>query len=465
MRRRTSIAAGRGQRALYSISYQQKTRRVTYTSQQNTGNRAVKSGKISVHRRRRKHRPQLPGTQKNFLKFVFRAHWYHPWFTFYTRTTIDTWITVETALTREAKRWWRPSAKRKESLYKRFRMGLPPCWGEWCPDALHGVLALKFKPFTNQDTAKKEIAGLCVLLQNKAGMMDGIVQIVLYDDFEFDRGPQGLNDYLWITYTQQPKSRHLWCGRIYQQQALGFVKDHLLLMPAKAASCPQLKTDTETEKRLNVFKRRSTSKMGMNTEQHNTSQNALVMEASFFRIACLCARKQNFSFQPNQHSLHWLWPAFYVGEGPLTTRTHGIFMEPRFYGQNYNTFWRHGSHYRLSGAAYRLLRIACRHPFYRSVSISVHGILFYFVKTRLLMPFWWYCVPLCLNQTYDIARFPSTGFAGGVFFCSFFCGIAASSAKHEVACHECCAGCNRFFVNPNSSLVSVPFCVLVFASL
>ena len=192
---------------------------------------------------------------KEFLKFVFERIDTTRDLHFYTRTTIDTLDYSGDGLNEGSKLVVAAFGEKKRELVQKVPDGITT-FAE-VSDALmplHGVLALKFKPFTNQDTAKKEIAGLCVLLQNKAGMMDGIVQIVLYDDFEFDRGPQGLNDYLWITYTRSNPSHDIYgVGEFISNKHWGCKGPFIVDARKKPHHAPQLKTDTETEKKIERF--------------------------------------------------------------------------------------------------------------------------------------------------------------------------------------------------------------------
>jgi 4-hydroxy-3-polyprenylbenzoate decarboxylase len=70
-----------------------------------------------------------------------------------------------------------------------------------------GVIMLPFEPFTDHSKAKKEISELCNSI-GKVTELQGIVQIVVHDAFEF--GKDVLKDYLWITYTRSNPSHDVY---------------------------------------------------------------------------------------------------------------------------------------------------------------------------------------------------------------------------------------------------------------
>jgi 4-hydroxy-3-polyprenylbenzoate decarboxylase len=70
-----------------------------------------------------------------------------------------------------------------------------------------GVIMLPFEAFTDSTKAKKEIADLCNSV-GKITELQGIVQVVLHDAFEF--GKDVLKDYLWITYTRSNPSHDIY---------------------------------------------------------------------------------------------------------------------------------------------------------------------------------------------------------------------------------------------------------------
>lgn len=72
---------------------------------------------------------------------------------------------------------------------------------------LPGVVMIKFNSYTTQTIAKKEIAEFSEALK-QLKQLDGIAQIVLFDDFDF--GKDKLQDYLWVTYTRSNPSHDIY---------------------------------------------------------------------------------------------------------------------------------------------------------------------------------------------------------------------------------------------------------------
>ena len=70
-----------------------------------------------------------------------------------------------------------------------------------------GVVMMSFNAFTDHKKAKLEIAELCKDIKT-ISELEGIVQIVLHDTFEF--GKDIVQDYLWITYTRSNPSHDIY---------------------------------------------------------------------------------------------------------------------------------------------------------------------------------------------------------------------------------------------------------------
>jgi 4-hydroxy-3-polyprenylbenzoate decarboxylase len=63
--------------------------------------------------------------------------------------------------------------------------------------------------FSNYENAKNEIHNLSVWINNNIKDFEGIVQIVIYDDFNFKNETLRMNDYVWITYTRSNPSHDI----------------------------------------------------------------------------------------------------------------------------------------------------------------------------------------------------------------------------------------------------------------
>lgn len=137
--------------------------------------------------------------------------------------------------------------------------------------------------------------------------------------------------------------------------------------------------------------------------------------------------------------------------------SHGIFMEPRFYGQNYNTFFE---------GLVAVPLLWCGLPVYYALPASTHFIslfpflfaaFFLYRKKKITNAILVLCVPLCLNSAYDIMSSLPRGFAGGLFFCSFYVVSMVHPQNVKWLAFNAAMAVVAFFVNPNSVLVSAPF--------
>lgn len=201
--------------------------------------------------------------------------------------------------------------------------------------------------------------------------------------------------------------------------------------------------------------------MGMNTESNITPHKTpLLWKLLFFvSLAFVLVNRILVFGQINIHYIDSDQPFMWAG---AVDYAHGIFMEPRFYGQNYNTFFE---------GLVAVPLIWCGIPVYYALPAATHFIavfpflftaFFLFRKNKITNAVLVLCVPLCLNQAYDIMSSLPRGFAGGVFFCSFFVVSLLHPQNMKWLAMNAVLAVIGFFVNPNSSLVSVPFFVFLF---
>lgn len=142
--------------------------------------------------------------------------------------------------------------------------------------------------------------------------------------------------------------------------------------------------------------------------------------------------------------------------------SEGNFFEPRFYGQNYNTFFE-------SLVAVPLLWAGM--PVYYAVPTATHFLfLFPFLFTAsylftnkkkengLLV----LVVLLCMPSGYDILNSLPRGFVTGVFFSSFFVISMVNPMRRVALIINLLMVLLGYFVNANSVLVTVPFVFYMF---
>ncbi len=145
-----------------------------------------------------------------------------------------------------------------------------------------------------------------------------------------------------------------------------------------------------------------------------------------------------------------------------TDYAKGLFHEPRYYGQEYNTYMEG-----LFAVPMLLLKV----PVYFAVPLATHFIsLFPFMftacylffnnkKTHALLTL---AVVLCLPAPYDLLNSLPRGFVTGLFFCSFFIINIVNPRNLIFVGINTLFGVIAYFVNPNSVLVSLPFLFYVF---
>ena len=152
---------------------------------------------------------------------------------------------------------------------------------------------------------------------------------------------------------------------------------------------------------------------------------------------------------------------FYMWHGAVDY-AKGKFYEPRFYGQDYNTFIE-------ALPAVPLLWLGI--PVYYALPLSTHLLAFFpfLFPATLLYRTKNYSVavvilalPLCLSLAYDIMSGIPRGFVGGLFFSSFFIlSIRQPENLRFIALNTTMAVAG-YFINPNSTLVAVPFLFYLF---
>ena len=125
---------------------------------------------------------------------------------------------------------------------------------------MEGVIGLELKKFTNYGNAKTEIQKLSeYILQNK-NEFNGVVQIVIYDDFVFEKDPKNLNDYVWITYTRSNPSHDIYgVGEITENKHWGCEGPMIIDARKKPHHAPELKILPETEKSIERFFKKGAS--------------------------------------------------------------------------------------------------------------------------------------------------------------------------------------------------------------
>ena len=119
---------------------------------------------------------------------------------------------------------------------------------------MEGVLALELTPFTDYKHAREEIKNLAKELETKIQELEGIVQIIIYDQFIFNPATGNLNDYLWITYTRSNPSHDIYgVGESTENKHWGCTGPMIIDARKKPHHAPELKINSDTQKRIEHF--------------------------------------------------------------------------------------------------------------------------------------------------------------------------------------------------------------------
>ena len=144
--------------------------------------------------------------------------------------------------------------------------------------------------------------------------------------------------------------------------------------------------------------------------------------------------------------------------------SEGKFYEPRFYGQDYNTFFE---------ALFAVPLFWLGMPVYYALPIATHVLsLFPFLfpafylffhgkKENALLVL---AIVLCLPVGYDILNSIPRGFVPGLFLTSFYIISILNPQNFRFIFINTALSIAGYFVNPNSVLLSVPFLFFIFLS-
>lgn len=119
---------------------------------------------------------------------------------------------------------------------------------------MEGVIGFELTNFTNYKTAKIEIEKLTIWLAQNKAEFEGIIQIIIYDDFTFLPNPQNLNDYVWITYTRSNPSHDIYGVEEFTENKHWGCKGAMIIDARKKPHhAPELKVNTDTLKSIERF--------------------------------------------------------------------------------------------------------------------------------------------------------------------------------------------------------------------
>ncbi len=191
----------------------------------------------------------------NFLKYVFERIDLTRDLHFHTKTTIDTLDYSGGEINEGSKIVIAACGDKKRDLNKELPKAILTCNLVSNPVILmDGVIGLELKEFTNYQNAQQEIRQLVDWIKEKQAEFNGIVQIVIYNDFVFNKNGSGLRDYLWITYTRSNPSHDIYgVDEVVENKHWGCRGSMIIDARKKPHHAPELKMDVEIEKSIQRF--------------------------------------------------------------------------------------------------------------------------------------------------------------------------------------------------------------------
>lgn len=189
---------------------------------------------------------------RSFFRFVFERLDPERDFHFHTNTTIDTLDYSGTSINEGSKLVVAACGNKKRSLRQDVPASLKSNSGiSQALLLMDGVVALQLSPFISYASAKKEIGALSSWIAQQPDF-EGIVQVVIYDDFTFQ--PNNLNDYLWITYTRSNPAADIYgVGEFTQNKHWGCTGAMIVDARKKPHHAPELQVHDDTKKAIARF--------------------------------------------------------------------------------------------------------------------------------------------------------------------------------------------------------------------
>jgi 4-hydroxy-3-polyprenylbenzoate decarboxylase len=197
----------------------------------------------------------------NFFKYVFERVDLTRDLHFQTKTTLDTLDYSGDHINEGSKLVIAAYGEKLRELSIQLPKSLEACDFISKPVVLmHGVIGLMLNKFSTYNIAKDEIKKLCQWITENKNEFSGIVQIVIYDDFEFNLNQNNLNDYVWITYTRSNPSHDIYgVEEITENKHWGCKGPMIIDARKKPHHAPELKILDETKESIKRFFKKGAS--------------------------------------------------------------------------------------------------------------------------------------------------------------------------------------------------------------
>jgi 4-hydroxy-3-polyprenylbenzoate decarboxylase len=119
---------------------------------------------------------------------------------------------------------------------------------------MKGVVGIKLKTFRNYSATHLEIQELNAWFKSKITELEGIVQIIVYDEHNFKTSAHPFRDYLWITYTRSNPSHDIYgVDEFIENKHWGCFGPMLIDARKKPHHAPELKKDENIAHQIERF--------------------------------------------------------------------------------------------------------------------------------------------------------------------------------------------------------------------
>lgn len=167
---------------------------------------------------------------------------------FYTKTSMDTLDYSGESINEGSKLVLAAYGDKRRELCEKLNEGIFNCKGvEAARLVMPGVMMIHFRPYESPQNSRSQINELIRELKEHH-QLEGLAQIVLYDDFEY--GPDMVKDYLWVTYTRSNPSHDIYgVDEFYENKHWGCKGPMIIDARKKPHHAPELKLDKNIEEK------------------------------------------------------------------------------------------------------------------------------------------------------------------------------------------------------------------------
>jgi 4-hydroxy-3-polyprenylbenzoate decarboxylase len=187
---------------------------------------------------------------RSFFKHVFERIDLSRDLHFYTKTTIDTLDYSGDAINEGSKLVIAAYGDKQRELSSTLPNSLKNAMISGEVMLMEGVIGLQLGAFTNYENAAVEIKKLATHINTCIDEFAGIIQVVIYDNFNFKSMDASLNDYVWVTYTRSNPSHDIYGVNEFTGNKHWGCKGPMIIDARKKPHhAPELKMNADVEKR------------------------------------------------------------------------------------------------------------------------------------------------------------------------------------------------------------------------